>query len=102
MTTPDDVRLALWAAHHNLQCFSLSDCRMEVYYPPFKHPFSKDDALKISALKVSAYFLGDGDFHFLRGEKEMQENSNTWKSPDPCAKAIEVINGWVKSFKNEK
>jgi len=68
----------------------------EVYYPSFWECEKPEDAFVATGLMVYSYCCGSIRSHyFWRDDTEVGAPS-TWYAPDPFAKALEVVRGWVK------
>lgn len=108
-TTIEDVRRALWSAYkrqEQLPCGiegKSSEAWCEVQYPTYWDCLdSPDDFLRPCGVMVYSYALGPSRRHYFnRAERDRQVDSNTWESPDPFAKAVEVINGWAREGEGE-
>jgi len=103
MATIEDVRRALWEAYQReaqRECGiegKMSEAWCEVQYPTYWDCESLDDFLRPCGLMVYSYALGPSRRHYFRvGKRDKQTDSNAWESPDPFAKAVEVINGWAR------
>ena len=104
MTDITDVRRALWAAYQHAADIGeiegkSSEAWCEVRYPTFWDADSEEQFLQPSELMVYSYALGPSRQHyFQRSSVDKRVDSNTWKSPDIYAKAVEVIGEWVAAF----
>lgn len=108
-TTIEDVRKTLWEAYQRLAqtpegIFGKSDeACCEVLYPSFFDFQTLEEFMKPSGLMVYSYALGPSRKHFFyRSDKESHPDYTVWYSPDPFAKAIKVINGWLEKALKEQ
>lgn len=108
MKTMDDVRRALWAAYKTLEATfegiegKSSEAWFELQYPTYWECETLEDFLKPCGIMVYSYALGPSRSHYFRlGKVDREVNYYTWESPDPCAKAVEIIGQWAAGIGSE-
>lgn len=107
MKTIEDVRRCLWKAYSKITkdpnyYGKSSEAYVEVQYPNFWAVDNEEDFLKPEGLMIYSYALGPSRTHYFNfGKKESHPNYYTWVSSDPYAKAVEVIEGWLKEWYDE-
>lgn len=103
--TIEDVRRALWNAYSEATSSpeymgKSSEAYVELYYPNFFECKTLEEFMKPKGLMVYSYALGPSRQHYFDfSDKESQPEYYMWRSPDPFAKAIEVIGEWMKEFR---
>lgn len=101
-----DVRKALWAAYQRaaqLPCGiegKSSEAWCEVQYPTYWDCLDDPDSFLLPCgVMVYSYALGPSRQHYFnRAKRDRKVNYYTWESPNPFAKAVEVIGEWVKEL----
>ena len=108
MATMEDVRRALWAAYKKQDATpdgiegKSSEAWCELNYPTYWECETEVEFLNPCGVMVYSYARGPSRQHYFNvGKEDRQVNYYTWESPDPYAKAVEVIGQWANAISRD-
>ena len=102
-----DVRKALWRAFQKIgiegKRMPMEDGYCELQYPPLEDAdYNEEKFLRPTGVFIYSPTLFSRESCYVgQGDEECKINDFTWHSPDIFKKAVELIDSWADSLKEE-